>query len=158
MARPQSVWDFSTPSMDQIGLSECETDDFHRALHLFELTSAPSLLDDDAENGSMHEPPRGSTEDDSPSELQRGRRSVSLEQKQANNREHQRKFRARSKVLVCAGQQLNLQASHCLGKLSRLDQDQQPAWYQSEWFISLTCSHRHARKQLRRNLPKRNQS
>ena len=92
--------------MENIGLAattECETDDFHRALHLFELPSAPSLLDDATVHPIGTQMAQDTTEEDSPnsgpnSGLHRGRRSVSLEQKQANNREHQRQFRARSKV------------------------------------------------------------
>lgn len=92
--------------MENIGLAattECETDDFHRALHLFELPSAPSLLDDATVHPIGTQMAQDTTEEDSPnsgpnSGLHRGRRSVSLEQKQANNREHQRQFRARSKA------------------------------------------------------------
>ncbi len=103
MELQQSVWDFSTPSMEQIdlqSLSSSDDNDVQRALDLFDLPKAPSLLNCDADNVSLDSfRPRSSddtTETDNPS--RRVRRDASLAQKQASNREHQRRFRMRSKV------------------------------------------------------------
>lgn len=103
MELQQSVWDFSTPSMDQIdlqSLSSSDDNDVQRALDLFDLPKAPSLLDCEADAVSLDSfRPRSSddtTETDKPS--RRVRRDASLEQKQASNREHQRRFRMRSKA------------------------------------------------------------
>ncbi|KAL0019409.1 hypothetical protein WJX77_010507 [Trebouxia sp. C0004] len=103
MELQQSVWDFSTPSMDQIdlqSLSSSDDNDVQRALDLFDLPKAPSLLNCDADNFSLDSfRPRSSndtTETDKPS--RRVRRDASVEQKQASNREHQRRFRMRSKA------------------------------------------------------------
>ena len=103
MELQQSVWDFSVPSMDQIdlqSLSSSEDNDVQRALELFDLPKAPSLLNCDADDVSLDSfRPRSSddtTETDKPS--RRVRRDASLEHKQASNREHQRRFRMRSKV------------------------------------------------------------
>ncbi|DBA66746.1 hypothetical protein WJX79_006795 [Trebouxia sp. C0005] len=103
MEPQQSVWDFSCPSMDKIhlqSLSSSDDNDVQRALDLFDLPKAPSLLNCDANYVSLDSfRPRSSddtTETDKPS--RRVRRDASLEQKQASNREHQRRFRMRSKA------------------------------------------------------------
>ena len=91
--------------MEQIDLhlsSELEVNEVHKALHLFEMPTAPTLLDDSAENVSFNgirpQSSRDTTENESLSQC--ARRNASLEQKQASNREHQRRFRMRSKVAI----------------------------------------------------------
>ena len=100
MDQPLSVWDFSDPSMHEIGLPhlvEPEATDLQEALCVFNMPTMPSLFDDTDGTVAAVEEPQQSIDRDSP--RQRVRRSVSLEQKQASNREHQRKFRERSKVI-----------------------------------------------------------
>ena len=104
MDRPMSVWDFSTPSMglQEIGLPglcEPENTDVQEALCVFNMPTMPTLFDHDGgtvADADATEQHHDITRQDSP--RQRVRRSASMEQKQASNREHQRRFRERSKV------------------------------------------------------------
>lgn len=102
MDLPQSVWDFSTPSMEDVNLpslSEPEVNEVHTALHFLDIPAVLTSFEDTFDSVSpeaLQWHSKTTTEEGSP--LQLGRRTVSLEQKQASNREHQRRFRMRSKV------------------------------------------------------------
>lgn len=103
MEQAQTVWDFSTPDMEQIhlqSLSSSEDNDVHKALCLFDLSNAPTLGDDSADNVRFHSltPQYSHDATENVTRSQRPHREASLEHKQASNREHQRRFRMRSKV------------------------------------------------------------
>lgn len=105
MDLPMSVWDFSTPSMGLQGIGvpgsyEADNTDVQEALCVFNMPTMPTLFNNDectVAAAETFEQGHDITRQDSP--RHRARRSASMEQKQASNREHQRRFRERSKVI-----------------------------------------------------------
>lgn len=97
-----SVWDFSTPSMGMQELDlpetcEQETNDVQDALCVFNMPKMPTLFNSSgivADAEAVQHDITGKT-----SSRHRARGGVSMEQKQVSNREHQRRFRERSKVI-----------------------------------------------------------
>lgn len=97
-----SVWDLSSPSMGRQLTCDHESSDVQDALCYFNMPTMPRLFDtsgtvvpaDEAQQSQDHATIY--VEEDSP--RRRGRRGLSMEQKQVSNREHQRRFRERSKV------------------------------------------------------------
>ena len=91
-----SVWNFSTPSMGTQVTNERETNDVQDALCCFNMPTMPRLFDTSGAIVNAEELQHASEHSDSPRPRGRG---ISIEQKQASNREHQRRFRERSKVI-----------------------------------------------------------
>lgn len=91
------VWDFSTPSMglQELGLPdlyEPEHNEVQDALCVFNMPTMPTLLDTSGPVADAEAFQKATAR-------HRARRSLSMEQKQVSNREHQRRFRERSKVI-----------------------------------------------------------
>lgn len=94
-----SVWDL--PSMGRQLTCDHESSDVQDALCCFNMPTMPRLFDTSGtvitdEAQQSHDHTTVLVEQDSP--RRRGTRGVSMEQKQVSNREHQRRFRERSKV------------------------------------------------------------
>ena len=102
MNRYLPVWDFSTPSMgmQELGLPDmCEPEhnEVQDALCVFNMPTMPTLFDTSGPVVDAEAVQHDITE--KASSRHRARRSLSMEQKQVSNREHQRRFRERSKVI-----------------------------------------------------------
>ncbi|KAL3158665.1 hypothetical protein ABBQ32_011407 [Trebouxia sp. C0010 RCD-2024] len=96
MDRYMPVWDFSTPSMglQELGLPdlyEPEHNEVQDALCVFNMPTMPTLLDTSGPVADAEAFQKATAR-------HRARRSLSMEQKQVSNREHQRRFRERSKA------------------------------------------------------------
>ena len=84
-------------------VNEHETNDVQDALPCFTVPTMPRLFDTSGTVDIAEELLQGqATSDHSDSPRPRSRRGVSMAQKQASNREHQRRFRERSKVIAHA--------------------------------------------------------